>query len=264
MVRLPSLPGSEDIVGDSAEMRRVLERVERRWRRPDATVASITGRPGTGKELWVARGDSPALAARRGRSCWRQSACGDSGDTACRSGARQARARRVHRVRSNGGSGRFLSWADRGTMFLDEICCDLVCRDAWSPLLRAVQERGARAAGRLAHRVKVDVRIVAGRRTAMISRRTSRLAGSGGDLFYQHFNVFPVHVPRRLRRSNAGRAHRAARRALSAWRIACAARFGARSARVGPQALRGADDARLPGELARQGKLEHSDQQPGQ
>ena len=233
--QLGQSPWFEDIVGDSAEMRRVLERVEQ-VATTDATVL-ITGETGTGKEL-VAR----AIHQRspRAREPFVKVNCAAIPETLLASELfgheRGAFTGALERRR-----GRF-ELADRGTMFLDEI--GELSPDTQVTLLRVLQEREFERLGG-SRTVKVDVRIV-----AATNRDLAADVAAGrfrSDLFYR-LNVFPVHVPA-LREHPDDIAPLVAHFAAK-----YAARFRRPVTRVGPQALRELMTHDWPGNVR---ELEH-------
>ena len=233
--QLGQSPWFEDIVGDSAEMRRVLERVEQ-VATTDATVL-ITGETGTGKEL-VAR----AIHQRspRAREPFIKVNCAAIPETLLASELfgheRGAFTGALERRR-----GRF-ELADRGTMFLDEI--GELSPDTQVTLLRVLQEREFERLGG-SRTVKVDVRIV-----AATNRDLAADVAAGrfrSDLFYR-LNVFPVHVPALREHPDDIPplvAHFAAR---------YAARFRRPVTRVSPQTLRELMTQDWPGNVR---ELEH-------
>ena len=233
--QLGQSPWFEEIVGDSAPMRRVLERVEQ-VATTDATVL-ITGETGTGKEL-VAR----AIHQRspRAREPFIKVNCAAIPETLLASELfgheRGAFTGAVDRRR-----GRF-ELADRGTIFLDEI--GELAPETQVTLLRVLQEREFERLGG-SRTVKVDVRIVAATNRDIAS---DVAAGNfRSDLFYR-LNVFPVHVPA-LREHPEDIAPLVAHFAAK-----YAARFRRSVTRVSPQAIRDLMAQDWPGNVR---ELEH-------
>jgi formate hydrogenlyase transcriptional activator len=112
--QLGQSPWFEDIVGDSAEMRRVLERVEQ-VATTDATVL-ITGETGTGKEL-VARAIHQRSA--RAREPFIKVNCAAIPETLLASELfGHERGAFTGAIERGAGAS---SWPIAGTMFLDEI-----------------------------------------------------------------------------------------------------------------------------------------------
>ena len=179
---LGQAPWFGEIVGDSAALRRVLERVEH-VAVTDATVL-ITGETGTGKEL-VAR----AIHRRSSR------ATGPMVKVNCAAIPESLIASELfgHERGAFTGAGdrrrgRF-EQADGGTIFLDEI--GELPHTTQVSLLRVLQERELERLGGT-ETVRVDVRVI-----AATNRDLGAAVAAGAfrrDLYYR-LNVFPVHVP---------------------------------------------------------------------
>ena len=180
--QLGESPWFEDIVGDSAALRRVLESVEQ-VATTDATVL-ITGETGTGKEL-IARAIHRRSARAHGPMIVFN--CAAIPDTLLASELfgheRGAFTGAVQRRR-----GRF-EQAHGGTLFLDEIG-DL-SPEMQVVLLRVLQEREFERVGGN-QTLHVDVRIVAATNRNLAEEvRAGRFRS---DLYYR-LNVFAVRVP---------------------------------------------------------------------
>jgi formate hydrogenlyase transcriptional activator len=180
--QLGQAPWFEEIVGDSAAIRRVLERIEQ-VATTDATVL-ITGETGTGKEL-VAR----ALHRRssRVRGPLVKVNCAAIPETLVASELfgheRGAFTGAIERRR-----GRF-EQADGGTIFLDEI--GELPPETQVTLLRVLQEREFERLGG-SSTVRVNVRVVAATNRDLAAEVAAGRFRS--DLYYR-LNVFPVRVP---------------------------------------------------------------------
>jgi formate hydrogenlyase transcriptional activator len=180
--RLGQAPWFEEIVGDSAVLRRLLERVEQ-VAMTDATVL-ITGETGTGKEL-VAR--AVHRRSPRAKGPLVKVNCAAIPETLIASelfgherGAFTGAAERRR--------GRF-EQAHGGTIFLDEIG-ELPPATQVS-LLRVLQERELERLGGT-QTVRVDVRVVAATNRDLVA---AVAAGQFRSDLYYRLNVFPVHVP---------------------------------------------------------------------
>ena len=180
--QLGQAPWFEEILANSAALKRVLETVEQ-VATTDATVL-ITGETGTGKEL-VAR----AIHRRspRARGPFIKVNCAAIPDTLLASELfgheRGAFTGAVERRK-----GRF-EQAHGGTLFLDEI--GELPQEMQVLLLRVLQEREFERLGGT-HTLQVDVRLVAAtNRDLAEDVRTGKFRS---DLYYR-LNVFPVHVP---------------------------------------------------------------------
>jgi len=170
------------IVGESAAIRRVLERIERVA--PTDTRVLITGENGTGKEL-VAR--AIHRLSRRSERPFVEVNCAAIPSELIESelfghvkgsftGAVQDRA------------GKF-EQADRGTLFLDEV--GDMSMAAQAKVLRALEEgRVTRVGGQKAK--EVDVRVVSATNKEL--DREIEESGFREDLYYR-LNVVPIHVP---------------------------------------------------------------------
>jgi DNA-binding NtrC family response regulator len=174
--------GPAEIVGGSAPIRKMLERV--RAVAPLDTTVLIHGETGTGKEL-VARA-LHAASPRRERPLVRLNCAAISAGLVeselfghTRGAFTGASDRRV---------GRF-ELADGGTLFLDEV--SELPLDTQTKLLRVLQEREFEPVGS-SKTQRVDVRIV-----AATNRDLAEDVAGGrfrADLFYR-LNVFPIDVP---------------------------------------------------------------------
>jgi propionate catabolism operon transcriptional regulator len=173
----------DDVIGTSAPIARVRERVQR-YARSDATVL-IRGESGTGKEMIAqslhglsARRDFPFVALNCGafpESLLESELFGY--EEGAFSGARR------------GGKAGLIEAAHRGTLFLDEI--GEMPLPLQSRLLRVLQEREVVRLGST-EPVRIDVRIVAATHRAL----TAAL-GSGAfraDLYYR-LNILNIALP---------------------------------------------------------------------
>ena len=172
----------EEIVGDSAVLKRALAQVE--LVAPAGTAVLVTGETGTGKEL-IARAIHN-LSPRRERTFVKVNCA------AIPSGLLESELFGHERGAFTGAIsqkiGRF-ELADRGTLFLDEIA-DLPL-ELQPKLLRVLQEQEFERLGSNQTQ-RVDVRVVAatnGDLSKLVAERTFR-----SDLFYR-LNVFPIHIP---------------------------------------------------------------------
>jgi formate hydrogenlyase transcriptional activator len=172
----------EEIVGDSAALKRALAQVE--VVAPAGTAVLITGETGTGKEL-IARAIHN-LSPRRERTFVKVNCAAIPG------GLLESELFGHERGAFTGALtqkiGRF-ELADRGTLFLDEVA-DLPL-ELQPKLLRVLQEQEFERLGSN-RTVRVDVRIVAatnGDLGKLVAERAFR-----SDLYYR-LNVFPLHIP---------------------------------------------------------------------
>ena len=174
--------GLEHIVGRSAAMRDVLERVMRVGI-TDATVL-ITGESGTGKEL-VAR--ALHVASRRSARPFVPVNCAAITETLLESELfGHARGAFTGAVRARRG---LFEEADGGTLFIDEI--GETTPGFQAKLLRALQEGEIRRVGESVS-VKVDVRVIAA--TNQDLRRAIAEKRFREDLFYR-LAVVPLRIP---------------------------------------------------------------------
>jgi len=172
----------DEIIGESALLRRTLSQVE--LAAPAGTTVLILGETGTGKEL-IARAIHN-LSPRRERTFVKVNCA------AIPAGLLESELFGHERGAFTGALtqkiGRF-EFADRGTLFLDEVG-DLPL-ELQPKLLRVLQEQEfERLGGNRTQRV--DVRVVAATNTdlpALVAERKFR-----NDLYYR-LNVFPIHVP---------------------------------------------------------------------
>jgi formate hydrogenlyase transcriptional activator len=172
----------EEIVGESAELRRVLREVET-VAATDSTVL-IRGETGTGKEL-IARALHELSSRRAGTFVKINCAAIPTGlleselfghEKGAFTGAIMQKI------------GRF-ELADRGTLFLDEV--GDIPPELQPKLLRVLQEQEFERLGST-RTIRVNVRIV-----AATNRDLGQMAGNGqfrNDLYYR-LNVFPIHLP---------------------------------------------------------------------
>jgi len=172
----------EEIIGDSPLLRRTLSQVE--LAAPAGTTVLILGETGTGKEL-IARAIHN-LSPRRERTFVKVNCA------AIPAGLLESELFGHERGAFTGALtqkiGRF-EFADRGTLFLDEVG-DLPL-ELQPKLLRVLQEQEFERLG--GNRTqKVDVRVVAATNTDLAALVVERKFRS--DLYYR-LNVFPIHVP---------------------------------------------------------------------
>jgi formate hydrogenlyase transcriptional activator len=172
----------EEIIGDSASLKRALGQVE--LAAPAATTVLILGETGTGKEL-IARAIHN-LSPRRERTFVKINCA------AIPAGLLESELFGHERGAFTGAInqkiGRF-ELADRGTIFLDEV--GDIPLELQPKLLRVLQEQEFERLG--SNRAqRVDVRVVAatnGDLSKLVSERAFR-----SDLYYR-LNVFPIHIP---------------------------------------------------------------------
>lgn len=172
----------EEIVGESAQLRRILKQVET-VAPTDATVM-ILGETGTGKEL-IARAIHN-LSSRSERTFVKVSCA------AIPAGLLESELFGHERGAFTGAISQKLGrleLAHRGTLFLDEV--GDIPLELQPKLLRALQEREFERLGST-RTIPVDVRLVAATNRdlqQMVNSREFRM-----DLFYR-INVFPINVP---------------------------------------------------------------------
>jgi len=172
----------EEIIGDSAALRRALTQVE--LAAPAGTTVLILGETGTGKEL-IARAIHN-LSPRRERTFVKVNCA------SIPSGLLESELFGHERGAFTGALtqkiGRF-EFADRGTLFLDEVA-DLPL-ELQPKLLRVLQEQEFERLG--SNRTqRVDVRVVAATNAdlaQLVAERKFR-----NDLYYR-LNVFPINIP---------------------------------------------------------------------
>jgi formate hydrogenlyase transcriptional activator len=172
----------EEIVGESAAIRRVLAQVE--LVAPAGTTVLLQGETGTGKEV-IARAVHN-LSPRRERTFVKINCA------AIPSGLLEAELFGHERGAFTGALnqkiGRF-ELADRGTLFLDEI--GDIPLELQPKLLRVLQEQEFERLG--SNRTqRVDVRVVAATNRDLPKLVAERAFRS--DLYYR-LNVFPIHIP---------------------------------------------------------------------
>ena len=172
----------EEIIGDSAALRRALAQVE--LAAPAGTTVLIVGETGTGKEL-IARAIHN-LSPRRERTFVKVNCA------SIPAGLLEAELFGHERGAFTGALtqkiGRF-EFADRGTLFLDEVA-DLPL-ELQPKLLRVLQEQEFERLG--SNRTqRVDVRVVAATNADLAQLVAERKFRS--DLYYR-LNVFPIDIP---------------------------------------------------------------------
>jgi formate hydrogenlyase transcriptional activator len=172
----------EEIVGDSAALRRVLKEVE--TVAPTGSTVLIRGETGTGKEL-IARALHD-LSPRRERTFVKLNCA------AIPTGLLESELFGHEKGAFTGAImpklGRF-ELAHQGTLFLDEV--GDIPLELQPKLLRALQEQEFERLGST-HTIRVDVRLV-----AATNRDLARMVADGqfrSDLYYR-LNVFPVLLP---------------------------------------------------------------------
>jgi len=172
----------EEIIGDSPLLRRALSQVE--LAAPASTTVLILGETGTGKEL-IARAIHN-LSPRRERTFVKVNCA------AIPAGLLESELFGHERGAFTGALtqkiGRF-EFADRGTLFLDEVG-DLPL-ELQPKLLRVLQEQEFERLGS-SRTIRVDVRVVAATNNdlaALVAERKFR-----NDLYYR-LNVFPIQLP---------------------------------------------------------------------
>jgi formate hydrogenlyase transcriptional activator len=172
----------DEIIGDSAALRRALAQVE--LAAPAGTTVLVLGETGTGKEI-IARAIHN-LSPRRDRTFVKVNCA------AIPAGLLESELFGHERGAFTGALaqkiGRF-EFADRGTLFLDEVG-DLPL-ELQPKLLRVLQEQEFERLGGN-RTIRVDVRVVAATNsdlTQLVAEKKFR-----SDLFYR-LNVFPIQIP---------------------------------------------------------------------
>jgi formate hydrogenlyase transcriptional activator len=172
----------EEILGESATLRRTLEQVEKVA--PTDSTVLIYGETGTGKEL-IAR-------AIHDRSARRANSFVKLNCAAIPTGLLESELFGHEKGAFTGAVaqriGRF-ELAHRGTMFLDEI--GEIPLELQPKLLRVLQEREFERLGS-ARTLRTDARLIAATNRDLASHVNEKRFRE--DLFYR-LNVFPVHVP---------------------------------------------------------------------
>src|SRR5271167_1116538 len=172
----------EEIIGDSPALRRALSQVE--LAAPAGTTVLILGETGTGKEL-IARAIHN-LSPRRERAFVKVNCA------AIPAGLLESELFGHERGAFTGALtqkiGRF-EFADRGTLFLDEV--GDIPPELQPKLLRVLQEQEFERLGSN-RTVRVDVRVVAATNVDLARLVEERKFRS--DLYYR-LNVFPIHIP---------------------------------------------------------------------
>jgi DNA-binding NtrC family response regulator len=175
-------PGAGGIVGRSAPMRALLERMQRVA--ATETTVLITGETGTGKEL-VARGVH-ALSPRAKKSFLAVN-CSALAEGLLESELfGHVRGAFTSAARDRAG---VFEAADGGTLFLDEIGTTSPALQA--RLLRALQEREITRVG-ATNSIRVDVRVVA---ATNIDLRSLVTEGKFREDLYYRLAVYPLNVP---------------------------------------------------------------------
>jgi len=188
--RLEAIAGPTDggarnprsIIGDSREMQETFALVDCASR-SRATVL-VTGETGTGKEL-IARAIHDGSPRRR--QAFVALNCAAFPDTLLESEL-FGHARGAFTGADRDHKGLFES-ADRGTLFLDEVC--ETSGPFQAKLLRVLQEREVRPLGGTRAR-RVDVRVIAASNRDLWRETVGQ--GFREDLYYR-LAVFPIHVP---------------------------------------------------------------------
>jgi formate hydrogenlyase transcriptional activator len=172
----------EEIIGDSASLKRALSQVE--LAAPAATTVLLLGETGTGKELFARAIHN--LSPRRDRTFVKINCA------AIPSGLLESELFGHERGAFTGAInqkiGRF-ELADRGTLFLDEV--GDIPLELQPKLLRVLQEQEFERLGSTRTQ-RVDVRVVAATNSdlsRLVAERSFR-----SDLYYR-LNVFPIQIP---------------------------------------------------------------------
>ncbi len=172
----------EDLVGESAALRRVMSQVE--TVAPTDSTVLLLGETGTGKEL-VARAVHD-LSPRKGRTLVRVNCA------AIPSGLLESELFGHEKGAFTGALSRKIGrfeLADGGTIMLDEVA--EIPLELQSKLLRVLQEREFERLGN-SRSTRVDVRVVAATNRDLARMVADRQFRS--DLFYR-LNVFPIEIP---------------------------------------------------------------------
>ncbi len=172
----------EEILGESAALRRALEQVEKVA--PTDSTVLIYGETGTGKEL-IAR-------AIHDRSARRANSFVKLNCAAIPTGLLESELFGHEKGAFTGAVAQRIGWfelAHRGTMFLDEI--GEIPLELQPKLLRVLQEREFERLGS-ARTLRTDARLIAATNRDLASLVNEKRFRE--DLFYR-LNVFPVYVP---------------------------------------------------------------------